>query len=317
MANVRDTRVLTFDVGGSHISAALCLGDNLNLGPIASAQYGDVTTSDGFVGLLYDLAMKAAGGEVAGIGATLAFPGPFDYDAGISLMRHKLAYLYQVDLRSAFAQRLGCNPAQVHFLNDADAYLLGEIGAGAAKGFARAVGLTLGTGIGSAFAVDGRLTTTGPGVPKDGEIWNVPFENGIVEDFVSTRAIAGEYGRRTGKTISVAEIAEAVSSDSDAREVFAEFGLHLGQVIGSLLADFRADVVVLGGGISRSADLFLPITRDEISDRRLRIRISELLDRAPLVGCAVATYAALRDAKSVHAGGDGATPITGAAPSSR
>jgi glucokinase len=301
MANGGATRVLTFDVGGSHISAALCSGDSLSLGPVASAHYGDITTSDGFVGLLYDLAAKAAGGNVSGIGATLAFPGPFDYDAGVSLMRHKLPYLYGFDLRHALAARIGCDPAQVRFLNDADAYLLGEVGAGAAKGFARAVGLTLGTGIGSAFAVDGRLTTTGPGVPKDGEIWNVPYENGIVEDFVSTRAIAGNYSRRSGKAISVAEIAAAVTHDSDAQEAFAEFGHHLGQVIGSMLADFRADVVVLGGGISRSAELFLPIARAEIPDRNLQIRVSRLLDRAPLVGCAVAAFAALRDAKSAHA----------------
>jgi glucokinase len=303
MAEVRDTRVLTFDVGGSHISAALCFGEDLSLGPVASAHYGDITTSDGFVGLLYDLAAKAVGGDPSGIGATLAFPGPFDYDAGISLMRHKLAYLYGFDLRQAFAARIGCGPERVRFLNDADAYLLGEVGGGAAKGFARAVGLTLGTGIGSAFAVDGRLVTTGPGVPKDGEIWNVPYENGIVEDFVSTRAIAGNYGRRTGKTISVEEIAKLAPNDSDALEAFTDFGRNLGQLVGVLLADFRADVVVLGGGISRSADLFLPVTRAEIPDRNLQIRVSKLLDRAPLVGCAVATFAALRDAKSAHAEG--------------
>jgi glucokinase len=304
MVDVRNSRVLTFDVGGSHISAALCLGDNLSLGPVASAQYGDITTSEGFVGLLFELASKAAGGDPSGIGATLAVPGPFDFEAGVSLMRHKLEYLYGIDLRKTLASRIGCDPGEVRFLNDADAFLLGEVGAGAAKGFARAIGLTLGTGIGSAFAVDGRLVTTGPGVPEDGEIWNVPYENGIVEDFVSTRGIAGNYGRRTGKTISVAEIAAAVPDDSDAQEAFADFAHHLGQVIGSLLADFRAEVVVLGGGISRSADLFLPITRAEIPDRALQIRVSELLDRAPLVGCAVATFAAIKDAKSAHASGD-------------
>lgn len=316
MANSGDSRVLTFDVGGSHISAALCYGNDLRLGPVASAQYGDITTSEGFVGLLYDLAAKAAGGNPSGIAATLAVPGPFDFEAGVSLMRHKLVYLYGIDLRQALAARIGCSPSQVRFLNDADAYLLGEVGAGAAKGFARAIGLTLGTGIGSAFAVDGRLTTTGPGVPKDGEIWNVPYENGIVEDFVSTRAIAGNYGRRTGKTISVDKIAAAVTHDSDAQEAFADFGHHLGQVIGSLLADFRADVVVLGGGISRSADLFLPITRAEIPNRALKIRVSELLDRAPLVGCAVANFAALQDAKSAHAGDPAAAPSTPANPTS-
>ena len=304
MAHGGDTRVLTFDVGGSHISSALCFGNDLRLGPIASAQYGDITTSDGFAGLIYELAARAAGGNPSGIGATLAVPGPFDFEAGVSLMRHKLQYLYGIDLRQALASRLGCNPAEVRFLNDADAYLLGEVGAGAAKGFARAVGFTLGTGIGSAFAVDGRLVTTGAGVPKDGEIWNVPYESSTVEDFVSTRAIAGNYGRRTGKTISVAEIAAAATLDPEAREAFAEFGHHLGRVIGHVIADFAADVVVLGGGISRSADLFLPSTRAEIPNGKLQIRVSELLDRAPLVGCAVATFAAIEDTKSVHANGN-------------
>jgi glucokinase len=304
MAHDDVNRVLTFDVGGSHISAALCFGRDLSLGPVASGQYGDITSSDGFVGLLHDLAAKAVGGDPSEIGATLAVPGPFDFEAGVSLMRHKLTYLYGMDLRKALASRIGCDPGQVRFLNDADAYLLGEIGAGAAKGFARAVGLTLGTGIGSAFAVDGRLVTTGPGVPKDGEIWNVPYENGIVEDSVSTRAIAGNYGRHTGKTISVAEIAAAVPHDRDAQEAFAEFGHQLGRIIGGLLAEFRADVVVLGGGISRSADLFMPMTRAEIPDQALQIRVSELMDRAPLVGCAVATFAAIKDAKSAHTAGD-------------
>ena len=288
MAELCDNNVLTFDVGGSHISAALCLGVDLTLGPVAGAHYGNVTTSDGFVDLLADLAVKAADGKQQGIGATLAFPGPFDYDRGVSQMRHKLPYLYGFDLRGALAARLGCCADRVRFLNDADAYLLGEIGAGAAKGFNRAVGLTLGTGIGSAFAVGGKLITEGPGVPRDGEIWNVPYESGIVEDFVSARAIAGNYERRTGKAVPVVEIAAAAPHDADARKAFEEFGHHLGRVI-SLLDDFEADVVAPGGNISRSAELFLPAARAGISNTALQIRVSELLDRAALVGCAVAT----------------------------
>ena len=147
----------------------------------------------------------------------LAVPGPFDLLAGISLMRHKLPYLYGIDLRRALAARFGLQPAQVCFLNDADAYLLGEIGAGAARGFGRAVGLTLGTGIGSAFAVKSRLVTEGPGVPQGGEIWNLPFKSGIVEDFVSARAIVGNYERRTGVKREVIDLAAAAPEDPGRR----------------------------------------------------------------------------------------------------
>jgi glucokinase len=65
----------------------------------------------------------------------------------------------------SLAERFGWQPGQVRFLLDSAAFLLGEIGAGEARGVERAVGITLGTGIGSAFAVDGQIVTEGPGVP--------------------------------------------------------------------------------------------------------------------------------------------------------
>lgn len=290
MTNAVESRVLAFDVGGSHVAAAVCCAPDLHLGSVISAPHASVSTSAEFLDLLHDLGMKArlSSGEI--MGAMLAVPGPFDLQAGVSLMRHKLPYLYGVDLRQGLAERLGLVPAQIRFLNDADAYLLGEIGAGAARGFHRAIGLTLGTGIGSAFAVDGQLVTTGPGVPSGGEIWNLPYQGGIVEDFISTRAIVGNYERRTGRKSDVVDLAAAVHGDPDAQQAFAEFGRHLGVVIHTLLADFHADVIVLGGGISRSANLFLSAAQTEIGDSTIQLRVSELKDKAALVGCGVAAF---------------------------
>lgn len=302
MTNVGNGCVLTFDVGGSHVSAAVCLGSDYRLGPVVKAHYDAIQTSDGFISLLARLGAEAASGCAGHGGAALAVPGPFNFQAGISLMRHKLPYLYGVDLRQALAARLGCEPDQVLFLNDAAAYLLGEIGAGAARGFSRAVGLTLGTGIGSAFAVDGRLVSAGPGVPPGGEIWNLPYENGIVEDCLSARAIAGHYQRPGGETRPVAELAVVAAHDRAAQEAFAEFGRHLGRVLNTLVADFHPDVVVLGGGISRSAELFLPSTRSELQNAWLELRVSELMDRAPLVGCGVAWLDRAGDRAATAAG---------------
>jgi glucokinase len=279
------TPVLTFDVGGSHVSAAVCLGHDYRLGRVASAHYDSVETSDGFLDLLCTLGAEA--GWRSGMGAALAVPGPFDFQAAMSRMRHKLPYLYGVDLRQALAARLGCRPDQVRFLNDAAAFLLGEIGAGAARGFARAVGLTLGTGIGSAFAANGRLVTEGPGVPPGGEIWNVPYDGGIVEDYISTRAVADFYQRSGGRERSVAKLAAAAGDEPAAQEAFAHLGRHLGRVLHTLLADFHPDVVVVGGGIARSPELFLPATRSELRGECVQLRVSELMERAPLVGCGV------------------------------
>ncbi|MGA2349913.1 MAG: ROK family protein [Terracidiphilus sp.] len=282
--------VLVYDVGGSHVSAAVCHGADYRLGPVFSAHHPAAQTSDAFVGLLHSLGVEAAAGFELVTGATLAIPSPFDFQAGVSLMRHKLPYLYGVDLRQALAGYFGWEPCDVSFLNDADAFLLGEIGAGAARRFARAVGITVGTGTGSAFAVDGQLVTEGSGVPRGGEIWDIPYENGIVEDFLSSRAISGNYKRRTGNTREVAELAAAAPDDPAAKEVFVEFGQHLGRMLEMILAGFAPEIVVLGGGISHAAHLFLPAAQSQLNDMAPQLRVAELQDRAALVGCGVARF---------------------------
>jgi glucokinase len=279
--------VLTYDVGGSHVSAAVCQGGAYRLGPVVSAQYPAEQSSDAFVNLLYALGVEASARFTGVSGAEIAMPGPFDFSAGISRMRHKLPYLYGVDLRQLVAQRFGWEGCQVRFLKDAAAFLLGEIGAGAARGVSRTVGITLGTGIGSAFAVNGRLVTEGPGVAPGGEIWNLPYEGGIVEDALSTRAIQREYEHRTGVIPEVARIAAAAGDDPNAEAVFTDFGHHLGVALRTILAQFAPQVVVLGGGISRSAHLFLPAAQSHLADLGVQLVVSALKDNAPLVGAAV------------------------------
>jgi len=281
-----------YDVGGSHISAAVCRAGDYQLGPVVLADHPEHETVEGFVDVLGGLGEQAIAGESGTLGASVAMPGPFDYAAGVSWMKHKLPYLYGVDLRQAVAERFGWQPGQVHFLNDAAAYLLGEVGAGAALGATRAVGITLGTGIGSAFALNGRVVTEGAGVPPGGEVWNVPYEGGIVEDLISSKAIRHMYEQHTGQQREVAAIASAAPTDPVASEVFAEFGRHLGRALKSLLFTFAPDVVVLGGGISRSAALFLPFAEKQLEDVKLTLRVSALGDRAPLVGAGVAWFAA-------------------------
>ena len=284
--------VLVYDVGGSHISAAVCFKEGFRLGTVARANLPEEQTSQAFVGVLHSLGMKASEGAKSVQGAELAMPGPFDYAKGISWMKHKLPYLYGVNVSEALAAQFGWNPNQVRFLNDAAAYLLGEVGAGAARGVQRVVCFTLGTGVGSGFAVDGHVVTEGKGVPPGGEIWNVPYEGGIVEDQISTRALQRAYKERKGQEREVASIAHyATGGEPVSIEVFKGFGRNLGVALKKLLADFAPDVVVLGGGISRSAHLFLEETRKELEGTNIEVRIAELGDNAPLAGAGVAWFA--------------------------
>lgn len=283
--------VLVYDVGGSHVSAAVCHAGDYQLGTVVSAPHPEEETSDAFVALLHTLGLKANPHADAVLGAGIAMPGPFDYAAGISQMRHKLPYLFGVDLRAALSARFQWQPAQIRFLNDAAAYLLGEVGAGAARGFSRAVAVTLGTGIGCAFAVDGRVVTGGKGVPPGGEIWNLPYEGKTVEDYLSTRALQQSYRERTGKESEVSAIAAAAAAgDAVAGEVFAAFGRTLGRALRHLLTDFEPQVVVLGGGIARSSQLFITAAMIELRGLPMNLRTTALDDRAPLAGAGLAWF---------------------------
>jgi len=290
MAADLENFVLVYDVGGSHVSAAICRSGDFQLGPVVSAPHPAEATCEAFIHLLYSLGIKMSKGGAEAGGAELAVPGPFDFAAGVSQMRHKLPYLYGIDLRGRLAERFGWLPTQVRFLRDSNAFLLGEIGAGAARDVPRAVGITLGTGIGSAFAVDGRVVTEGQGVPPGGEIWNLPYEDGIVEDFVSTRAIQRGYKLRTGALTDVAGIAADAANDEAATAVFTDFGRHLGLALRMRLTEFDPQEVVIGGGISRSSQLFLPAALKELEGLKMHLRASTLLDRGALTGAAVAWF---------------------------
>jgi glucokinase len=314
--------VLVYDVGGSHISAAVCDEQTYDLrglsrAPLPAEGSGHFSAAS-FGRLIHTLGETAVSSAYLSLsavsGAALAMPGPFDYENGISQMRHKLTSLFGVDLKSGIASRFGWQPAQVKFVNDAAAFLLGEAGAGAAKGFSRSIGITLGTGVGCAFAVDGHIVTSGPGVPPGGEIWNLPYNGATVEDFVSTRFLRGQYQTLTGLEAEVSAIAEAASGNHPCPEIssapkvaaplpmdpedpyaahcrarlaFKEFGRNLGLALNQHAAAFAPDVIVLGGGISRASHLFLPATRQALVGFSPKIAISVLMDEAPLAGAGV------------------------------
>lgn len=152
----------------------------------------------------------------------------------------------------------------------------------------RVAGVTLGTGVGSAFMVDGRALSDGDGVPNGGYVWNIPWEGGIVEDLISTRGIQNLYRKRTGQTMTVRDIAMRARTEADAKDTMEEFGALLGTVLKCVCSPFAPDTIVIGGAISRSADLFLPAATAAMSGMRCRMEVSELLDDAALVGAAVA-----------------------------
>ncbi|HYW38738.1 MAG TPA: ROK family protein [Terriglobales bacterium] len=279
--------IMVFDVGGSHIAAALFCPDSTELGPLRRVPAPVDGVPDKFFESFKSLAHETLGTSDAIVGIAIAMPNPFDYEHGVSYMRHKYHLLYGTDLKQGLSKYLKCEPHRIHFLNDAAAFLIGELYDGAGRGVSRAAGITLGTGVGSAFAVDDKIVVNGAGVPPAGEIWNLPYGDGIVEDAISTRAIQSRYEQLTGTRAEVRDIALLGSGHPDAQKTFAGFGRELGRVLRRTCLAFAPERVIIGGGISQAASLFQRATQEELGDFRVELSVSELLDSAPLIGAGI------------------------------
>jgi glucokinase len=279
--------ILVFDVGGSHVAAGVSRIHEMTVAIPQSASVSKDGSLSDFLETVASLAARALPPATAPEGVSVAMPNPFDCMRGISYMRHKYECLYGIDLRSKISRVLSCPADKIEFLNDAAAFLMGEIREGAARGANRVVGITLGTGVGSAFASGGEIVTEGQGVPAGGEIWNLSYKDGIVEKFVSAWAIQEQYKARTGALEEVQKIANQSKSNPEARKTFEQFGWGLGKVLRLTCAKFEPQRIILGGGISRSSSLFLPSAGQELAGLGIELCVSQLGDRAALIGAAV------------------------------
>lgn len=154
----------------------------------------------------------------------------------------------------------------VPVLNDAQAALLGEAWVGAAKGSRNVMLLTLGTGVGGALMVDGRLLRGHIG--RAGHLGHLCLDPDGRPDIVGTPGSLEEaignctLSRRTnGRFASTHElIAAHRSGDSQATGVWLRSVHLLACGIASLINVADPEVVIIGGGIARAGDtLFVPL----------------------------------------------------------
>ena len=223
----------------------------------------------------------------------IAIPGPFDYARGIGSFEGvaKFGALNGVDVGRGLLDGLP-GAARVAFLNDADAFLVGEWAAGAGRGHTRVAGITLGTGIGSAFLADGRIVSTGHDVPPRGEVHLVSIDGRPLEDTVSRRAIVAEYARLAGgdrarPALDVVDIAARARRGEAPAQAAIDGPLRsLGRALSPWLARFGASTLVVGGSMARSWDLVEPPLRAGI-DLPIEVLRARLPDDAGLIGAAL------------------------------
>jgi glucokinase len=194
-------------------------------------------------------------------GIAFAFPGPFDYEKGICLIQNQQKYdaLYGLDISTNLREILDMPDLEFRYRNDAEAAILGEALYGAGMPYSRLIGLTLGTGLGSAFVADGKLITDDANIPYHGWLYSIPIGVQRADDVFSTR---GLLARLREHGIHVTDIASAPRNPEKTTcalaEAFESFGSDLGAFLKPFISDFGAEAILVTGGIAEAWDRFAP-----------------------------------------------------------
>jgi glucokinase len=223
----------------------------------------------------------------------LGTPGPADAAGRIAKVAINLVGWHDVPLADWLEAKTG---KPTILANDANCAGLGEAWLGAGRNFPNLILLTLGTGVGGAIILDGKLFVGHQGAAAelglitlnpDGQMCN-SGNQGSLEQYTCISAIR----RRTGK--EPAELgALAQAGDIEALTFWQEYGKDLGIGLTSLLYVLTPQAIIIGGGVSGSFEFFLPALTAEIEKRvlptsraGLQILPAELGNTAGMVGAA-------------------------------
>ncbi len=215
-------------------------------------------------------------------------PGPTVADAGMVLSPPIMPGWDRFPIRDTLEKLWGC---PVSLNNDAELGVLGEWAYGAGRGEENLAYIKVGTGIGAGLFIDGQIYRGATG--SAGEIGHMTIDEngplctcgnrGCLEAVAGGKAIAAKahqaiaQNRRTRlseihppESITALEIAKAAArGDLVAQEILVEAGNQLGIAITSLVNLFNPNIVVVGGGIAQTGDLFLEPIRKAVLKRSL------------------------------------------------
>jgi glucokinase len=285
------SRHLGLDLGGTNIKWVVVEHD---AGAWRVIDRGQVATPaadgpDAVVSRLGAVGKEAMGRSPGVVSVGIGIPGLYDPVAGTTrFLVNFPGHWPGVPVAGPVGAALGL-PAPL--INDARAFGLAELRAGAARGASSMVGLTLGTGIGGVIAIDGRVYQGHDGT--GGELGHQTLEpdgplcgcgnRGCLEAFARADRIAAACGTATAEAAMVA----ARAGDPRAIAGLLVVGRYLGIGIANMIAVITPDVVVIGGGISAAFDLLRAPIETEL---RERVRTTAL-DRVRLVPAELGTWA--------------------------
>lgn len=213
----------------------------------------------------------------------IAMPSPFDYNCGIAKLKEqgKFRSIYGINLRDYFSDKLQLPGDALSFYNDAASFLQGEAMFQQFPSGQRLIGITLGTGLGSAYK---------KGVwAEDAALWSSSFKGKQAEYYLGTdwfvNWVKEEY------SIGISGLKELMANPEwkeMAKQALEIFGTNLGEFLTIHCSLQAIEKIVIGGNMARANSYFLPAMRKVMADNGLAIEVvfSQLGEHAALVGAA-------------------------------
>jgi len=251
------------DVGGTTMSGGLVTpgGDVISAVQTGTHGEGPGTALDNLLRIVDTLVSRAGERSLSIAGIGIGLPGIVDADAGV--LRKGIERVTELT-ELPLAQRIEAKTGIPTFVdNDVNALALGEWRYGLGQGASSLVVLALGTGLGGAIVLDGRLHRGKSGF--GGEFGHVPVSldgrrcicgaRGCLGAYAAGYGLAAEWQRRmgrhdTGSAPNAEEVFQAaVGGSGAAREVIEDTCRALGAALGGIVNSLDPEVVVVTGGI--------------------------------------------------------------------
>ena len=309
--------VLSLDIGGTKLAVAVVTEDGrthaLTVEPMRREEGPTV-----IVPRLFEMghrAIAASGipaAEIAAVGISCG--GPLDASAGVLTGPLHLPGWIDLPIVQLAESEFGL-PAVLE--NDATAGALGEFRYGAARDASTMVYLTISTGIGGGAVIDGRLHRGAAG--NGGEFGHVMVRTGgrlclcgrrgCLEGYASGTSIAARAREavieRGGASVlsTLPEVraehvvAAAAAGDPLATELWEETIDVLSIAVTDLVNVFEPDLVVLGGGVTRSGDALIVPVRERVAGSAMppaaaasTVVVAQLGDAVCVVGAGAVAF---------------------------
>ncbi len=274
---------LGIDVGGTSIKVGL-FDSRYNLfSRFSFPVCKDDNPTDCFTTLAGWLKAPEVSGQYNVMSAGMGLPGLFDQHSGTLKMAPNLPKWVGFGIRDFFKLETGL---EVVIDNDANMAALGEYEVGSGRDFTSMVMITIGTGVGGAIIVEGKLLELNGFsselghmiIDIDGVLCNcghkgcletLTAKSGLIRLFHKTLELNGvEKGNyKDLEQFTPLDISNlAYEGDQFARHTFRQSGKAVGIGISNILNIIRLDGVVIGGGISNAWDGFFQSIEQTVAD---------------------------------------------------